>query len=216
MDATDDLLAPEIGGQPVTDEQPPAQMGQDAASPEGGSEPADQERDSGSTATDQDVRQQAALREALLRQYIAGLLSEVERAKEERFQQDLEKLPEAERDRVRQIREIQRARDMIAAREQQIIRNMQALEPVFKDLVIQKLLNDYRTAGVSREDLEGFDSPEAMEHYCKVMAKRSRVQRAEARAQKGIDRAASSASGSPAQRNWFKEDTITLINEAFS
>lgn len=89
----------------------------------------------------------------------------------------------------------------------------QALEPVFKEIVIRDFLDEYRNVGVSRQMLERFQSPDDMEAFCKLQRDMSRDRNAKARG--GRDQVAGSTGAASNPKDWGKKTASELIREFF-
>lgn len=105
-----------------------------------------------------------------------------------------------------------------ALREQQTFqqRQQQALEPVFKEIVIRDMLDQAKAAklNIAREDFEEFESPKDMQAF---LAREMRVAKA-AKAKEAATKHNIAAAGGPGntRKEWLKMDTRQLLGEAFS
>lgn len=114
----------------------------------------------------------------------------------------------------------QRRAELTAAQAQQQARvqaqQQQALEPLFKEIVVTKLAQQYAHAGVSVQMLQRFNSPEAMEEFCRVWASDRRVTVNAQRTAAGVDRAASAGSASrSAPQSWRASSLREQLSAAF-
>lgn len=114
----------------------------------------------------------------------------------------------------------QRRAELTAAQAQQAARaqaqQQQALEPLFKEIVVTKLAQQYAHAGVSTQMLQRFNSPEAMEEFCRVWASDRRVTANAQRTAAGVDRAASAGSASrSAPQSWRGSSLREQLSAAF-
>lgn len=92
----------------------------------------------------------------------------------------------------------------------------QQLEPLFKEIVVSKLVQQYGSAGVNPQMLANFTSPEAMEEFCRAWAVSGRVAANTQRQVAGVDRAASAGSSSrPSASNWRGTSLRDMISSAF-
>ena len=100
-----------------------------------------------------------------------------------------------------------------AARQSQ---QQQSLEPLFKEIVVTKLVQAYAQSGVNAQMLGNFTSPEAMEEFCKAWAVSGRVAANTQRQATGVDRSASAGSSSrPSVSNWRGTSLRDQLSAAF-
>lgn len=114
----------------------------------------------------------------------------------------------------------QRQMELTAAQSQQAAQRQaqqqQALEPLFKEIVVTKLAQQYANAGVTQAMLSRFSSPEAMEEFCRAWATDRRVTANTQRQVAGVDRAATAGvSSRPAQSNWKGMSLTEQLSAAF-
>jgi hypothetical protein len=110
--------------------------------------------------------------------------------------------------------QLQQAQAQQAARAQAL--QQQALEPLFKEIVVTKLTQQYAHAGVNAQMLNAFNDPNAMEEFCRQWAANRRVTANAQRQAAGVDRAASAGSASQsAPSNWKGQSLREQLSAAF-
>lgn len=96
-----------------------------------------------------------------------------------------------------------------AASQQQMV----ALEPVFKKMAVDEMVQQYGYAGIKAAELEQFNDPDLMESYCKALATRYNASRAQR--QQPANQAAAGSGGAAAPVNFAKMDRDALAKLAF-
>lgn len=114
----------------------------------------------------------------------------------------------------------QRQAQLTAAQAQQAARaqaqQQQALEPLFKEIVVTKLTQQYAHAGVTAQMLNRFSSPEAMEEFARTWAESRRVTQNAQRTAAGVDRAATAGTASgPTRSDWKGQSLREQLSAAF-
>lgn len=114
----------------------------------------------------------------------------------------------------------QRQAQLTAAQYQQAAQRQaqqqQALEPLFKEVVVSKLTQQYGHAGVNAQMLSRFTSPEAMEEFARNWAADRRATVNAQRTSAGVDRAASAGSASRSTpQSWRGTSLTEQLSAAF-
>ena len=92
----------------------------------------------------------------------------------------------------------------------------QLLEPLYKEIVVTKLTQQYAHAGVTAQMLSAFNDPTAMEEFCKHWAANRRATANAQRTAAGVDRAASAGSASrSAPQSWRDTSLREQLSAAF-
>ena len=92
----------------------------------------------------------------------------------------------------------------------------QLLEPLYKEIVVTKLTQQYAHAGVTAQMLNAFSDPNAMEEFCKQWAAQRRVAQNAQRTAAGVDRAASAGTASgPTRSDWRGQSLREQLSAAF-
>jgi hypothetical protein len=146
--------------------------------------------------------------------------AQADRARMERmvFEQRLQGLPQEQRQLLQAQWEIRQQQLQVQQAREQQQASLKALEPVFAEMVVRDLAEQYRPYGVTREQLKRFPSPEAMEAFCEWRKEQHREAQAKARAQAGTDTAASATAAqrpAPAKSDWRSRSLTEDLAAAF-
>jgi hypothetical protein len=88
-----------------------------------------------------------------------------------------------------------------------------SVEPIMKEVVVNELLNQYRHAGVTKEELAAFSTPEDAENYAKAVARRFRTTQAQRTA---TTAQAASTQGAPVSKGWKSMTLSEQLQAAIS
>lgn len=145
------------------------------------------------------IRQQWQQERQALSQELQRRDAEARQMKELLWQVRLANTPEDQRAALIEQRNQQSVAEQRQALQTQQAEFFRNVEPIMKEVVVNKLLDSYRHAGVTREDLNNFSTPEDAEQFCRAMSRRQRATMATRQAPVAQ---AATTQGAPASKSW--------------
>jgi hypothetical protein len=166
-------------------------------------------------AAQQQQRDQANQQAQAVSAYIQQLQQRNSLSEEQLWRYQVSQLSPEQQQQAIQQRQFQTQQASLQQAAQAQASQMQQLEPVFREMTIRDLSQEYAYAGISKEMLGRFSDPESMEAFCKLMGEQRRAATAQQRAPGARAAVAGTGSGAASRTNWMNTPFSQAAAEAF-